>query len=187
MSREVALSFALFGVACTDGADVPALAAGEVPERQFVFERVTMEERRGERVLWTGIGRRADGDLESAWVEDVELRCAGEGGPSQEYLVRSPKAHLAFDEGTAIFEDVRIDDRAGGTLVAGRATYDEELGTIVADGPIHYTARGLTAHAKSAVVFLDSERVEIQGPVTGVYLRPAAPAPTPSPPAPPEP
>jgi lipopolysaccharide assembly outer membrane protein LptD (OstA) len=117
----------------------------------------------------------------------VELRCAGSAGPSQEYLVRAPRAQLEFDDGVATFESVHISDRAGGLLTAGRAVYDEKLGTIVAEGPIRYVARGFDVHATAAVVRIDEERVDIAGPITGVYLRPPGTAATPSPPAPPRP
>jgi hypothetical protein len=154
----------------------------EVPAKQFIFERLTLEERRGDRVLWTGTGRRADGDLSTAEVVDLELRCAGSRGPSERFVVHAPTAVLDFDAGSAVFNQVRIDDELGGVVSASRATYAESEGRIVAEGPIRFAARGLDARAPRAVILLDQEAIEIDGPVEGVYRR--APPTPPAPPAP---
>ncbi len=145
----------------------------ETPERQFVFEGMQIEERRGERVLWTGTGERADGDMTSAWVDNVELEYAAVPERAGNVMVVSPRALLEFDAGLATFEEVVIRDDAGGTLEAGRARYEEEHSHILASGPLQFSAGGMTAHAESGVVLLDQGRVDIEGPVRGVYLRPA--------------
>jgi len=164
------LSCMLVAVAACDD---PIPDTVETPERQFVFEGMQMEERRGERVLWTGTGERADGDMSSAWVENLEIEYAGQPGKAGDVLVKAPRALLEFDAGLATFEQVVIEDDAGGTLHAGRARYEEEHAHILAEGPLEFSARGMTAHATSAVILLDEGTVNIKGPVRGVYVRPA--------------
>jgi hypothetical protein len=159
-------------LAAVTACDDPIPDPVETPERQFVFEGMQIEERRGERVLWTGTGARADGDMSSAWVENVELEYAGEPAKAGDVVVQSPRALLQFDDGVATFEEVVITDQAGGTLHAGRARYEEEHSHILADGPVEFSARGMTAHATRGVVLLDEGQVDIEGPVQGVYIRP---------------
>lgn len=164
--RSIALLLVL--VACDD----PVPEAVETPEHQFVFEGMQIEERRGERVLWTGTGARADGDMSSAWVQNLELQYAGQPDKAGDVVVKAPRAFLEFDDGLATFEDVLIEDDAGGTLTATRARYEEEHAHILVDGPLEFSARGMTAHAQSALVLLDEGTVNIEGPVSGLYVRP---------------
>ncbi|MBI3178154.1 MAG: hypothetical protein HYZ27_00750 [Deltaproteobacteria bacterium] len=148
--------------------------AVETPARQFVFDSIRIEERRGDKLLWSGTARRADGDMSGAKVNDVVITTPDEDG-REEYKVYAPRADLAFDAGEAVFEDVRIVDAAGGTLEAGRARYSEAQERIVAEGPLRFTAETLTAHAVRAVVLLAESRVDIDGPVEGVVQRQGAP------------
>jgi len=159
-------------ISCDDNADVNTPDKIGIPERQFVFERIHLEERRGERVLWKGTGRRADGDLNEADVEDIELQCAGKGKRAGDFVIRSPRAHLFFDQGVATFQDVHITDEAGGILEAGEAQYEQEKGQIVASGPLTFAIHGLETAADRAVILIDEGTVDIAGPVRGVYIRP---------------
>jgi hypothetical protein len=156
-------------VACDD----PIPNRVETPEHQFVFENMQIEERRGDKVLWSGTGKTADGDMSAAWVEGLEIQYAAANPEVGNLLIKSPRAYLEFDAGEATFEEVVIEDESGGTLEAGRAQYEEKRASVLAEGPLAFSARGLTAHATSAEVLLEEGTVNITGPVHGVYIRPA--------------
>jgi hypothetical protein len=156
-------------LACNDNEVVTAAAT---PGRQFVFEGLTIQERRDGKVVWLGTARRADGDLTDADVQEVKLRCISNAGNGKPYDVSAPRAHLELDLGKARFEAVHIVDEQGVTLDAGAADYDEAAGRIVASGPLTFTAHGLDAHATSATVMLETGQVDITGPVEGRYQKP---------------
>lgn len=151
----------------TDGRPPPTVL--EAPSRQFVFEGVQIEERRAGRVLWSGTAKIADGDLSATDVIDVVLIYSPNADETRRFEVHAPRAHLAFDAGTATFEQVQIIDATGGTLDAGEAHYNEKTARIVASGPILFSARGLEAHASSGVVHLEDGTVEIEGPIVGRF------------------
>ncbi|MBI5511095.1 MAG: hypothetical protein HY903_20220 [Deltaproteobacteria bacterium] len=159
--------------ACNEAAPAPVAAT---PERQFVFDHLQIQERKGGKLTWTGTARRAAGDLSQADAEEVHLQCESQENGGKTYQVFAPKAHLALDLGRADFEAVRIVDAGGVSLEAGVAHYDEAAGLLSADGPLTLTAHGLVAHATSARLRLDTGEVSIVGPVTGRYLRPPASA-----------
>ncbi len=166
LRRTAALLLAL--CACDDNARPPP-AAIDAPARQFVFEGLQIEERRGGRVLWSGTAKISDGDLTEADMQDVVLSYSPGANGGQRFEVRAPRAHLAFDAGTATFEQVQIVDETGGTLDAGEARYDEKTSRIIASGPILFTARGFTARAERGVVHLDDGSIDIEGPIVGRF------------------
>lgn len=145
----------------------PTIPAEQVPERQFILEGVRLEERRDGRVLWVGTGKRSDGDLSVSEVTDLVLVRKPQEANEVELKIFSPQGHLAFDEGKAVLDSVRIEDQAGRTMHAGQAHYDEKAGTLSGDGPISFITPSMQAHARTAVVWLKEGTVEIRGPVDG--------------------
>jgi len=166
-------------VACSETR--PAHRPVETPEQSFVFDQLSIEERRDGRKIWSGTAAHATGDLSSTQVTDVKLHCTTHGAQPREYDFFAPRAQLELDDGNATFEEVRVVDAHGATLNASLARYTEQTETVSATGPLVFTATGLTARATSAFIRLESGEVVIEGPVEGRFekRRTAPPSPTP--------
>ncbi len=99
-------------------------------------------------------------------------------GHAETYDIQSPRASLAFDAGSAVFEEVHIEDSGGGRLEAGTARYERDKERIFIAGPVAFSAQHLLAHAPSAEIHLDESTMIINGPVEGRFdPTPRAPAP----------
>ncbi|HET6346460.1 MAG TPA: hypothetical protein VFH51_16120 [Myxococcota bacterium] len=162
-SRSVLL---LALLSCSRATPPPA-RSDETPERQFILEGLRLEERRDGRVLWTGTGRRGDGDLSVSDVTDLVLVRKPQNPNEMEITLRAPRGHLAFDAGQATFDAVRVAEPGGSLLTATRAHYDEGQGTLVGTGPIRYTTASMRLDATGAIVSLRDGTVSVEGPVSG--------------------
>ena len=156
------------------GCDAPQQATAEVPERQFVAERVRLMQSRDGVLLWSGTVAVADGDFAAADVEQVALTRHPQKPSEPQLELVAPRGSLAFDDGKAHFDDVVITRPDGARLSAGAADYDEAAQHIVAKGPILLEEGRLTIRAASGVVRLDSETMELAGPILGTISPPRA-------------
>lgn len=144
----------------------------QTPDKQFILQQVTLEERQNGRITWTGTAKRMDGDLSSNDVQDAILTHQPQNPGEMVFVLHSPRGHLALDEGYSTFEEVEIHDTKGGILYAGFVRFDEKSDIITAAGPIKFVAQNIVAHAVSGVVSMKDGSMEIAGPVTGVYTPP---------------
>lgn len=163
----LALTLAALSTACSDR--VSPGQAVETPERQFTLFGVRIEERKGDRLLWSGKAKRADGDLSDTDLTTVVLTRMPQDQGQPLYTMYAPRATLSFKDQTGVFDEVRVVDPKGAELRAGTAEYDEKKGRILLRGPLHFTAKGLKAEASSGVVRLDDGSMIIDGPVRGRF------------------
>jgi len=155
---------------CRPPATPASLSRTDLPAKQFTFEGLTLEERRGGKTLWSGHAKSADGDMTETKVVDLVLNYH-RPNTDQQYEVRAPVAVLTLAEGRATFTNVTIHDAAGRVLDAGTAHWDEKRASIMADGPVTLSAQGLEVHATAGQVFLDTGAIDIEGPIHGSLLR----------------
>jgi hypothetical protein len=161
ISRSVGL-LALVGCSGT----VATPLATETPSKQFILHGVKLEQRQKDRVVWTGSLQRADGDLLTTEASDIKLvRHPAEN--ERPLRIDAKSGTLELDQGRARLLEVQFIDAQGNTLRAPQAFYDEKPGTMIATGPLVYTANGIVAHANGAVVYLKENRVDIAGPISG--------------------
>jgi hypothetical protein len=151
---------------------VPTLSQEDVPERQFIFEGVRIEERRDGKLVWLGRAGRADGDINQTVAKDIRMTRKAQSETEQDYDIDSPRGTLDFSQLGAVFETVRITDAGGGVVNATAARYEEKSRRIYVDGPLEFSARGLTAHAREGEMKLDEGSFDIVGPVEGRFEPP---------------
>jgi len=162
-------------VGCSD--DAPFAPATATPGKQFIFQGVRVEERRGNGLAWEATAARADGDVANADATGVKIRHFPEGAKAGRVVdITAPRGQLAFDEQKAVLEDVRIVSQSDAAVVTSSvAHYDGKAEKVALDGPLALTAPGLTATAPRGEVFLKDGRMDIEGPVVGRYDRPPKP------------
>lgn len=144
-------------------------AAVEAPKSQFRLHRITIEERRGDRLLWIGSGRKARGDLSALRVEDVVLTRKPQRPREPTYTIRAPRGRLQLDAGRARLQRPNIDQAAGGMLQARSARYREARAEVACRGPLHFESDGLRIDAASGRVDLRQNALHVHGPVRGRF------------------
>ena len=154
-------------LACSQRSDIPALPPDQVPQRQFILDGVRMEERDGERLLWSAAAHRVDGDFSSADVHDVRVDYPRHGERATPVVMTAPSGQINLDAGTATFTSVRIAGPNGSVLTAATAIYNQQAQTVQTDGNLLLTAPGTTVKARQATLHLADGSVEIAGPVVG--------------------
>jgi hypothetical protein len=171
--RLAALAAVAASAACSG--EAPLAPAGATPEKQFIFEGVRLEERRGREVSWLGTARRAAGDLASADCEGIHLRhFPNEPSGKDVFDVFAPTGQLGFDDQRATLEKVRIVTPQGGVIRGGTAQYDGSKDHVTIAGPLDFTAPGLHATASSGEIRLKENTLSVAGPVQGTF-DPSAP------------
>lgn len=141
----------------------------ETPPRVFTTERFRFEERRGDKVLWRGHASRSEGSLDDAVLDDVTLQRVPQKASETPLEVTAPRAQLDFEAGRAVFFEAVVHDDQEGEIVAGTARYDEATQTLVAEGPLTLRRGALRAQGSRAVVRVDTQVVDVVGPVTGTF------------------
>lgn len=143
------------------------LQADETPEREFILETLTFEERRDGRLLWQGHAKRGAGDLAISDVDGLELVRTPQTPTEAPLHIVADKAHLALAQGQAHFTPVLAYDDSGRRLVGTSADYDEALGTLHADGPITVTSPRAKLTASAATLVIEAGSLMLDGPITG--------------------
>jgi hypothetical protein len=139
---------------------------------------VAFEERRDGRVLWRGVGARADGDASVNDVVALRLTRLPQTPQQAALVLEASSGHLDFAAGEASFADLRVVHPGGGLLTAPHANFSEAQQALQGSGPVVFRSPTGVAYATSFVAYLADGRVEFSGPVQGVLLpSPAAPAP----------
>jgi len=154
---------------CSD--ETPFAPATATPEKQFIFQGVRVDERRGDGLAWQATAERTDGDIANADATGVKIRHFPEGANAGRVVdITAPRGQLAFDDQKATLEDVRIVSQADQAVVTSPiAHYDGKAEKVTLDGPLALTAPGLTATAPRGEVFLGDGHMDIDGPVVGRY------------------
>lgn len=151
---------------CSTGEAPPPV---ETPQRQFVLERVRIDERLPSGARWSGIAERAEGDLSATDVSKADVTFTTADG-SRRYHVRAPAGTLTFDDQLATFRDVKLTADTGGVLEAPAGRYEGAEGKIRLEGPLRFAAEEVTARASSATVDVETGVVRVEGPVVGRYV-----------------
>lgn len=141
------------------------------PKEQFVLEEIRFSETLDDGTQWVGRANRAEGSLEDAVFEHVELDVTT--ADSKKYWIRSPRARLNFDSRRGVFENMILTDEAGATLRAGKGDYYGVDGKLDASGPVRFDAEGVRVDAARGSVDLNEGSVLIEGPVQGTYHKSA--------------
>lgn len=148
----------------------PALPQAEqTPDKQFILQTLSFEQRRDGQLLWRGRASRGSGDLTVSDVDGLELERIPQTPSEMALHISSDTAHLALADGQAHFSPVLAFDDSGRRLVGQYADYNEATATLHAEGPIVVTAPNATLHATAATLCIQSGSLVLDGPITGRF------------------
>ncbi|MBN1960355.1 MAG: hypothetical protein JW841_05375 [Deltaproteobacteria bacterium] len=151
----------------------PMTKAEIVPEKQFIFEGVRIEEHEAAKLVWVGMAERSTGDINNADAQGVHIRHFSKSdsvnASDQVFEIYGIRGQIGFEERKATLEDVRIETPRNGVLSGGNAVYNGKTERVQLDGPLIFKAPGLNVSAKQGEMILSDNVINVTGPVIGRY------------------
>ena len=152
------------------------------PSKQFTLQDIRFEERINENVLWRGQAKTGQGTLDETDVTDMVLIRVPQEKQQKEITIYAPQGTLQLDKGIADFTTIRMVDPHGREVRGQQTHYNEKQSKIETEGPLTLQGNGLHATGTHAVFHLDSNQLDLEGPVSGRLIpemakanRPASP------------